>query len=231
MQLRTNKTQSVGHLRSKWNNLWLSNPHQGCRNEVTAILKIKCMKLTEDQKFEQIDFHIQPFSSGEYENCSFVKCNFMGIDVASSIFINCSFIDCDMSVVKVNQVVFRDTHFVGCKLIGILFDSCKAHGLDISFDRCMIDNASFYGTKIKGMRFAKCSVKLVDFTNADLNTAVFDDCDLLHAKFDHSILEKVDFTSSYNYSIDMDANRIKKSKHSVQGAIGLLHKYDLIINI
>ena len=75
----------------------------------------------------------------------------------------------------------------------------------------------------------KSSVKSVDFTNTDLNTAVFDACDLLHAKFDNSNLEKVDFTSSYNYTIDMDANRIKKSKHSVQGAMGLLGKYDIII--
>ena len=187
------------------------------------------MKLTEDQQFEQIDFQVQPFTIGEYENCIFIKCSFIGIDLAGSIFINCTFTDCDMSVVKVNQVVFRDTHFVGCKLIGILFDSCKEYGLDVSFNNCIIDNASFYGTKIKGLRFVKSSVKSVDFTNTDLNTAVFDACDLLHAKFDNSNLEKVDFTSSYNYTIDMDANRIKKSKHSVQGAMGLLGKYDIII--
>lgn len=187
------------------------------------------MKLTEDQQFEQIDFQVQPFTIGEYENCSFIKCSFIGIDLGGSIFINCTFTDCDMSVVKVNQVVFRDTHFMGCKLIGILFDSCKDYGLDVSFNNCIIDNASFYGTKIKGMRFTNCSVKSVDFTNADLNTAVFDDCDLLHAKFDNSVLEKVNFTSSYNYAIDIDANRIKKSKHSVQGVMGLLGKYDIII--
>ncbi len=187
------------------------------------------MKLTEDQEFEQIDFQVQPYTTGEYENCSFVKCNFAGVILDGSIFINCTFTDCDMSVVKVNQVVFNDTHFVGCKLIGILFDSCKEYGLDVSFNNCNIDNASFYGTKIKGLRFVKSSVKSVDFTNTDLNTAVFDDCDLLHAKFDNSIVEKVDFTTSYNYTIDLDANRVKKSKHSVQGAMGLLGKYDIII--
>jgi hypothetical protein len=31
------------------------------------------MKLTEDQEFEQIDFQVQPFTIGEYENCSFIK--------------------------------------------------------------------------------------------------------------------------------------------------------------
>jgi uncharacterized protein YjbI with pentapeptide repeats len=187
------------------------------------------MKLTEDQEFEQIDFQAQPYTTGEYENCSFIKCNFAGVILDGSIFINCSFTDCDMSVVKVNQVVFRDAHFVGCKLIGILFDSCKEYGLDVSFNNCIIDNASFYGTKIKGMRFTKSSIKSVDFTNADLNTALFESCDLLHAKFDNSNLEKVDFTTSSNYAIDMDVNRIKKSKHSVQGAMGLLGKYDIII--
>lgn len=103
--------------------------------------------------------------------------------------------------------------------------------MGVSFNNCIIDNASFYGTKIKATRFVKSYVKSVDFSNADLNTALFDDCDLLYSKFDNSTLEKVDFTTSYNYAIDMDANRVKKSKHLAQGAMGLLHKYDLIIKI
>lgn len=35
------------------------------------------LSITEDQAFEQIDFQIQLFTIGEYENCSFIKCSFI----------------------------------------------------------------------------------------------------------------------------------------------------------
>ncbi len=39
-----------------------------------------------------------------------------------------------------------------------------------------------------------------------------DNCDLNRAVFDNSILEKADFRTSLNYSIDPELNRIKKAK-------------------
>lgn len=44
---------------------------------------------------------------------------------------------------------------------------------------------------------------------------------------ENTILEKSDFQTSYNYSIDPEINRIKKAKFSFQGAVGLLDKYDI----
>jgi hypothetical protein len=42
-------------------------------------------------------------------------------------------------------------------------------------------------------------------------------------------LEKTDFRSSFNYSIDPEVNRIKKAKFDRAGLAGLLDKYDLEI--
>jgi uncharacterized protein YjbI with pentapeptide repeats len=64
---------------------------------------------------------------------------------------------------------------------------------------------------------------------ADLNSTVFDNCDLLGAVFQNTILEKADFRTAYNYSIDPDINRVKKAKFSASGIAGLLDKYDIEI--
>ena len=80
------------------------------------------------------------------------------------------------------------------------------------------------------MQFKNCLLEEVDFAESDLTNAVFAECDLRGAMFDHSKLEKADFRTAINYSIDPESNRIRKAKFSKEGAIGLLAKYDIIIN-
>ncbi|HSQ45289.1 MAG TPA: pentapeptide repeat-containing protein, partial [Lutibacter sp.] len=67
----------------------------------------------------------------------------------------------------------------------------------------------------------------VDFSETDLSNAVFNNCDLIGSIFKTSILEKTDFRTSYNYSIDPELNRMKKAKFSLQGLPGLLRKYQI----
>jgi len=62
-----------------------------------------------------------------------------------------------------------------------------------------------------------------------LTNAVFDNCNLSQAIFENTILEKTDFRTSYNYSIDPEINRIKKAMFSIAGLSGLLNKYDIDI--
>jgi len=68
-----------------------------------------------------------------------------------------------------------------------------------------------------------------DFSGADLTGAVFDNCDMKRAVFDNTILEKADFTSSYNYSIDPERNRVKKAKFAYPGVLGLLDSFNIEI--
>jgi len=56
---------------------------------------------------------------------------------------------------------------------------------------------------------------------------VFDNCDLTRAIFIQTNLEKADFRSSFNYSIDPEMNRMKKARFSLAGVVGLLDKYDV----
>ena len=46
---------------------------------------------------------------------------------------------------------------------------------------------------------------------------------------DQTILEKADFRTAKNYSIDPEQNRLKKAKFSLSGVVGLLRKYDIVV--
>jgi len=63
-----------------------------------------------------------------------------------------------------------------------------------------------------------------------LTSAVFDICDLARAVFENTVLEKVDFLTACNFSIDPQINRIKKAKFSMIGLVGLLDKYGIEVN-
>jgi uncharacterized protein YjbI with pentapeptide repeats len=187
------------------------------------------MQLTQDQQFENIDFTIESIPKGEFENCTFLNCNFSNLDLSNFIFIDCVFTDANLSLVKLNNTIFRDIQFKGCKMIGLQFGDAYAFGLSMSFDACILTNASFYKAKIKKTKFINSKLIEVDFTETDLSESVFTNCDFTAAIFSNTNIERADLMTSFNYSIDIEKNKIKKSKHSVHQLAGLLDKYQIKI--
>jgi fluoroquinolone resistance protein len=106
---------------------------------------------------------------------------------------------------------------------------CNPFGLSFTFEKCQLNHASFYEMKIKKTIFKDCQLHETDFIGCFLNAALFDNCNFAGALFDKTNLEKADLRTSCNYSIDPESNRLKKAKFSPQGALGLLHKYDIVI--
>jgi uncharacterized protein YjbI with pentapeptide repeats len=121
----------------------------------------------------------------------------------------------------------KDVKISKCKLLGVLFSDCSEFLFSVDFADCQLDLASFYKMKLRSRTFKNCSLVEVDFTEANLFGVMFDNCDLSGSTFDHSLLEKADFRTSYNYSIDPELNRIRKAKFSISGLPGLLAKYDI----
>jgi len=78
--------------------------------------------------------------------------------------------------------------------------------------------------------FRNSNLLEVDFSECDLTGSVFDKCDFIRAAFENSIIEKADFRTSFNYSINPEKNRIKKAIFSLTGITGLLDKYDIEID-
>ena len=73
-----------------------------------------------------------------------------------------------------------------------------------------------------GLHFDNCDKFGLSFS--------FENCDLMRATFENTIIEKVDFRTSYNYSIDLEINKVKKAKFSLTGVVGLLDKYEIEID-
>ncbi len=113
---------------------------------------------------------------------------------------------------------------------GLHFENADPFGLSVSFDHCSLNHSSFYQVKLKKTIFKGCTLHEADFSEADLSAAIIDHCDLAGATFDHTNLEKVDFRTAVNYSIDPEKNKIKKAKFSLTGIAGLLDKYDIDIS-
>ena len=81
------------------------------------------------------------------------------------------------------------------------------------------------------MQWTNSALHELDFSEADLASAVFKGCDLQRSIFSSTNLEKADLGTSFNYSIDPERNRLKKAKFSLAGVVGLLDKYDIHIDI
>lgn len=193
----------------------------------------------EEETFDKVDFTQNPLNKGEYEYCTFVNCNLAYTDFSELKFLECEFTGCNLSLIKLTQTALRDVKFKDCKMLGLNFSECNEFGFAVSFDTCILDNSSFYDPtspikkrfKLKQIVFKNSQLFEVDFTECDLSSAIFDNCDLTDTIFQHTILEKADFRTAYNYSIDPELNRIKKAKFSRSGIVGLLDKYEIEIDL
>jgi fluoroquinolone resistance protein len=101
--------------------------------------------------------------------------------------------------------------------------------LSFSFENCVLNFSSFYQLKVKKTQFKDCKLQEVEFIAADFTGSVFLNCDLTHSRFENTILERVDFRTAYNFSIDPELNKISKAKFSQSGIAGLLDKYQIEI--
>ena len=184
---------------------------------------------TQDQIFDKLDFTQEPLAKGEYENCMFTNCNFEEINLNDIKFMDCNFQDCNWSLVQLNGTVLREVKFKDCKMLGLQFETCNDFGLLFSFENCQLNHSTFFQMNIKKTIFRNCQLREIDFSESNLSNVIFDNCDLAQAIFINTVLDKADFRTAYNYSIDPESNRLKKAKFSILGISGLLDKYDLII--
>lgn len=187
-------------------------------------------KLYQDEVFENAEIAAMLTEPAEFDNCTFENCSFASADLSESVFVDCELNDCDLSNVKLNDTGLKGVKFSNCKLLGLLFYDCSKFLFEVHFDNCQLNYSSFFQVKLSGNIFSGCDMMEVDFTEADLTGAVFGDCNLAGARFERSILEKADFRTAVNYSIDPNLNRIKKAKFSLQGVSGLLDAYDIEID-
>lgn len=182
-----------------------------------------------EKTFNKINFAEAPISKGEYEKCVFKNCNFFKGNLAEFIFIDCDFISCDLSMIEISSAAFNNVQLIDCKILGVHFETCNDFGFSVRFENCILDHSSFLGIKMNKTNFISCKMEEVDFAESDLTNSVFTDCDLKRAMFNRTNLTKADLSTSYNFSIDPEINKIKRAKFSVNNLSGLLDKYEIVI--
>ena len=182
-----------------------------------------------DKTFDKIDFTQNALQWGDYENCRFINCNLLNVDLSNYHFDECEFIGSNLSMAKLDKTAFKDIIFKNCNLLGLHFETCDPFLFSITYNDCSLRLASFFKMKIPKTKFINCGLEEVDFVETDLNTCLFDKCNFSGAIFDHTNLEGADLRTSFNYSINPQSNKIKKAKFSLQGVTGLLDKFDIEI--
>jgi len=187
------------------------------------------MQFIENQIFSKKDYILNPLPAAEYDNCTFNGCNFNSADIGGITFADCRFEDCNLTMAGVRHTALKNVIFINCKMVGFNFNFCDSFLLEVAFKDCILHLSSFFGLKLKNTKFAGCDLREADFAQADLTGASFDGCDLSRAIFQDTILEKTDFRTARNYSIDPERNRIKKGKFSKEGIAGLLDRYQIVI--
>ncbi|MBN8681226.1 MAG: pentapeptide repeat-containing protein [Chitinophagales bacterium] len=182
-----------------------------------------------EETFNEQDYIQSPLPKGEYEDCTFTACDFSGSDVQFNKFIHCTFRDCNFSLALLAGSMLSEVAFVRCKLLGVKFEDCNPFNLEMAFEDCNLQHASFFELKLKNTPFKRCKLLETDFSGADLSGADFSESDLSGATFGQTRLEKADFSSAVNYTIDPDNNHLRGARFAAHGLAGLLSKYKIII--
>jgi fluoroquinolone resistance protein len=182
--------------------------------------------------YEHTVFDNDAFTEGvdqEYSDCTFVRRDFMNRQFHSARLEDCTFDVCNLSMVKFDNAILNRVHFRKCKIVGVDFAKCSKMAFSLAFEECILDYALFRKNNLKNFVFKDCRMQGTNFIESNLSAAKFFRCDLEKAVFEGSNLEKADFISSWNYSINPETNKLKKTKFSLPHVIGLLGNLDIII--
>ncbi len=186
--------------------------------------------IIEDKRFENVHFTVKELPRARYENCTFVSCDFGGMDLSEYVFADCRFERSNFALSLIKNCGFRTVVFEHCKLIGLRFDLLNTFGLEFSFDHCILDLSSFSKLKIKGTHFTHCQLHDVDFGETDLSSALITNCDCQRTTFEFTNLEKADLRHTINLVIDPTKNRLKKAKLGLSALPGLVLEYGISID-
>lgn len=164
----------------------------------------------------------------DYYKCVFDICNFSGSAPIQAGFEDCVFRQCDFSLAKFSGY-FNNVRFVECKMTGADLSQIQRFSGAFCFEDSRLDYVSFFGLKIRKSRFSGCCLHEAHFEEADLSFSVFGRCDLAGAFFRETNLEKADFSTAYNFSIDPGLNRLKKTVFPESELRGLVAHLDIVI--
>lgn len=166
------------------------------------------------------------YSGIEFEECQFSECDFSGTKFEKCKFINCVFERCNLSLVDFSRSSFFAVKFEDSKLVGV--DWTRATwavyhiDFELSFQRCILNDSSFFGLTLNELVLDDCKLHDVDFREGDFKDSTMIYSDFTCSLFMRTNLQRVDFSHSTDYAIDVLKNEVKEAKFSRFEALNLL---------
>lgn len=124
---------------------------------------------------------------------------------------------------------FQDVVFGESKIVGAEFHKCDKTFFSVRFEQSILMACNFSELKMKRARFFGSKVKECYFNDTQLSESNFTHTNLEGTLFHHCDLSKADFRGAINYSINPQANILKKAVFSAPEALGLLSFFDIIV--
>ncbi|OUS27031.1 hypothetical protein A9Q99_17665 [Gammaproteobacteria bacterium 45_16_T64] len=183
------------------------------------------------ESFVSLDLCYEEISDLEFEDCTFTECDWSDAVLSRCRFIECHFIKCNLSNANVAHSKFLDVVFEECKIIGLDWTKCDWPNLSlpspIRFNRCIMNDSSFYGLSLSELVLDECKCHDADFREADVSEGNFSGTDLANSVFGRTNLSGVDFTEATHYTIDIYENNLKGAKFCRYEAVRLLEGLDI----
>lgn len=184
------------------------------------------------ENFENLDLSGQEIIAKEFDDCTFVKCDFSHTAFKQCKFITCHFSHCNLSLMEVLDSQFNGCCFEDCKLIGVDWTKASWSALTqraLKFKRAVLNDSSFWGLTLESIMISSCEARDVDFREANLSKSDLSDTDFTNALFRNTNLSQANFIHASNYDIDVRVNTIKGAKFSRHDVYRLLGGLDIEI--
>ena len=185
------------------------------------------------EEFEKVDLYQMCIKNAEFEECTFISCDFSETLFRSCRFIDCNFKNCNMSVMKLTDTKLSGCIFESCKMVGIDWTMCDWKSLlsiePMKFYQCILNDSNFYGIHMDRIEMKECSAKELDFRSGSFKNANFSESDFKGALFRDTHLEYSDFTDASNTNIDLKSNYLKGAIFSRYEALYLLESMGIVL--
>lgn len=202
------------------------------RNEVDANMLNtgnKIQDFNKDAVFKSLDLSEQSLDGRTFNDCVFENCTFINGSWRMAQFHDCSFRCCNLNFVKLEGALLQDVLFQECKLVGIEFYKCSKTFLSIRIQQGVLLNCNFSEMDLRKTSFKQSQLRECFFKNTNLSGADFGETDLEGSLFHQCTLDKADFRTAKNYTINLQLNSAKKARFSYPEVMRLLTFFDIAI--
>jgi len=140
--------------------------------------------LLTDTQFTDVEFQQAQFSEATLERVVFTNCKFVVCSFSKSRLTDCRFINCASEELNAREASFEGCTFESFVDGSGVFGSARLRGC--RFEKCQLDNASFYSANLTTVAVRQSSLKNVIFADLKGSELLFEDTTVQNCSFEES---------------------------------------------